>query len=174
MAAHFSRRRIITAGSAIAAGLLLARRAAAAVAAPHQKPVLTIGGKIGAPNAGDAAIFDMPTLESLGTTSFVTGNPWQDGQHTFEGVPLQALMDAVEAKGDTLQVTALNFYTAAFPKAGLADDGVILATKCDGAYMPVSDKGPLFVIYPFDDNTTLQHQMYYTRCVWQVARIDIV
>jgi hypothetical protein len=50
---------------------------------------------------------------------------------------------------------------------------VILALKRNGEYMPVRDKGPLFVIYPFDSKPELKTQTYYGRSVWQVAKIVV-
>ena len=50
---------------------------------------------------------------------------------------------------------------------------VILAVKRNGEYMPVRDKGPLFIIYPFDSNPELKSQTYYSRSVWQVAKIVV-
>jgi hypothetical protein len=49
----------------------------------------------------------------------------------------------------------------------------MLATKRDGNYMPVRDKGPLFIVYNYDSNTELQHQRFYSRSVWQVARMVV-
>ncbi|MCC2664519.1 MAG: oxidoreductase, partial [Geminicoccaceae bacterium] len=43
---------------------------------------------------------------------------------------------------------------------------VILALKRDGAYMPVRDKGPLFIVYPYDSSPELKHQNYYSRSAW--------
>jgi hypothetical protein len=51
--------------------------------------------------------------------------------------------------------------------------GVILALKRDGEYMTVRDKGPLFIVYPFDSDPELKVQKYYSRSVWQVARIEV-
>jgi hypothetical protein len=43
-------------------------------------------------------------------------------------------------------VTALNDYVTEIPAADARKFGVILALKRDGQYMPVSDKGPIFII----------------------------
>jgi hypothetical protein len=50
---------------------------------------------------------------------------------------------------------------------------VLLALKRDGEYMPVRDKGPLFIVYPFDSNPDLRHQRFYSRSAWQLARIVV-
>jgi hypothetical protein len=39
--------------------------------------------------------------------------------------------------------------------------------------MPVRDKGPLFVIYPYDSRPELKSQLYYGRSAWQVSKLVI-
>ena len=112
-------------------------------------------------------------LESLGMTSFVTKTPWYKEPSKFEGVPLEKLMSAVGASGDRIVVVALNDYSAELPMEDAKKYNVILALKRDGEYMGVRDKGPLFIVYPFDSDPDLQTLKFYTRSVWQIARIEI-
>ena len=49
----------------------------------------------------------------------------------------------------------------------------MLALKRNGAYMPVRDKGPLFIVYPYDSSPELKHQKYYSRSAWQVAKMIV-
>jgi hypothetical protein len=70
-------------------------------------------------------------------------------------------------------VTALNDYSSDIPFSDIAKYNVILATKQNGQYMSVRDKGPLFIVYPFDSDPELKHQTYYGRSVWQVSRITV-
>ena len=140
---------------------------------PAGKPILTVTGKIAVTNDSGKAVFDRQMIEALGETSFSTSTPWYDGAHKFEGVPLAKLLDSVGGAGDRLVVTALNDYVTEIPAADAREFGVILALKRDGQYMPVSDKGPIFIIYPFDSNSTLKAQVYYKRSAWQVSRIEV-
>ena len=43
----------------------------------------------------------------------------------------------------------------------------------DGKAMPVRDKGPLFIIYPFDRSEELRSERYYGRSAWQLRRIEV-
>ncbi|MFC5355810.1 molybdopterin-dependent oxidoreductase [Azospirillum himalayense] len=119
------------------------------------------------------AVFDRPMLEALGMVSFTTATPWYKEPVTFEGVPLARLMERVEARGETLTATALNDYTGEIPMDDVRNRKVILALKRDGAYMPVSDKGPLFIVYDFDHDPEANRQKYFARSVWQVARLTV-
>lgn len=160
------------------AGLLLGMAASPAFAAsllpaPASKPILTVSGRITQTNTEDAASFDRAMLESLEQDGFETTTPWYTGPVKFEGVRMSRLMEAVGASGTSVTAVALNDYTTDLPVADFAKYGVLLAMKRDGAYMPVSDKGPLFIVYPFDSTAKLKAQQYYNRSVWQVAKLIV-
>jgi hypothetical protein len=178
MQATFTRRKF--AGFVRAVGLTGAiglsgagRVSAAPLPRPQGKVVLTISGLIANFNDGDKAEFDMPLIESIGVVSFTTKTPWYHDPVTFSGVPMSRLLDFVGAKGTTLSVTALNDYATDIPLEDFKAHPVLLAMKRDGQYMPVRDKGPLFIVYNYDSNAELQHQRFYSRSAWQVVRMVV-
>ena len=132
--------------------------------------VLTIDGQI---DGGAARNFTIRQLESLEMVTIETSTPWHDGKVTFEGVPLRRLIEHVGASGKTAAISALNSYRTEIPLSDFTRYPVILATKQDGIHMPVSDKGPLFIIYPFDASKELKSELFYSRSAWQVRRITI-
>ena len=70
--------------------------------------------------------------------------------------------------------TALNDYETRIPVSDFMQFNVLLAIKRNGHYMPVSDKGPLFIVYPYDSNPELKTQKYYSRSAWQLASLEVV
>jgi hypothetical protein len=144
------------------------------LAKPAGAPILTISGKIGQTNDGAVARFDRPLLESLGTKSFITSTPWHDSPVQFEGVPMERVMQSVAASGQTIKAIALDDYACELPIADFARFGTLLALKMDGRYLTVKDKGPSFIIYPFDQFAELRSAKYYSRSVWQLASIDVI
>jgi hypothetical protein len=154
---------------------LLAATAARAepLSRPTGKPVLTISGRIGTTNIGDTAVLDRPMLEELGMTSFRTKTPWYTDPVIFEGVPMDVLMRRIQANGETAMVTALNDYASDIPVADFALYHPILALKRNGEYLEVRDKGPFFIVDPYDSVPELPSQKFYSRSPWQVARIEI-
>ena len=161
--------RIASIALALAAGAAKADQ----LASPAGAPILTISGEIGAKNLGKVAVFDRAMLEGMETTTVRTSTPWFKDVVEFQGVPMDKLMAAVGAKGEKVTVYALNDYRTEIPLQDLADHHAILAYKRDGRYMPVNDKGPLFIVYPYDSDATLQNQVYYSRSAWQVARMVV-
>ena len=170
-----NRRQFLSALSA--AGLIAALPrpsfAAESLPAPTGKVMLRITGSISNTNAEGAALFDRPMLEAIGMTSVETKTPWFTDRVRFEGVLMRQLMALIGASGTELKVRALNDYASEIPISDFATYDVILALKRNGNYMEISDKGPLFVVYPYDSAPELQSQKYYSRSPWQVAKMEV-
>lgn len=164
-------RRLVAVSFVALAALATAGVARADTPKPAGKPILTISGKVGAPDG--VAHFDREALERLGMVSFETKTPWHSGTVKFEGVPLRQLMKQVAAKGERVQAIALNDYSSEIPVEDFEKYNVLLALKRDGEYMPIRDKGPLFVVYPYDSDPELKSQKFYSRSVWQVKSLIV-
>lgn len=149
------------------------RASATSLPRPTGEVILTLRGAIANTNEKDAAVFDRAMLEALGSREIVTATPWYTGRVKFEGVPLADLMAAVGATGKTVKVTALNDYATTVPVSDFALHSQILAYKMNGEYMRVRDKGPLFIIYPYDSKPELRSDLYYARSAWQVRTMEI-
>jgi hypothetical protein len=167
-------RLISSIGAVVVMTLSSLAAAAGPLAPPKDKPILEITGSIGATNKDGAAVFDREMLESLGLETITTTTPWHKGPVTFEGVSMAKVMKTIEAKGKTVKALALNDYETQIPMEDFSKFNVILALKRDGEYMPVRDKGPLFIVYPYDSNPDLKSQTYYGRSAWQLKKLEIV
>ena len=143
------------------------------LAAPSGAVVLTVSGAISKPNTGHEAAFDLAMLEALPKKEIRTTTPWTDGVTTFEGFALKDLLGAVGATGETLHAVALNDYATDLP-ASDAERGVVIAYKVNGDYISVREKGPLWVIYPFDDQPDLKTETIYGRSIWQLTRLEVL
>ncbi len=86
---------------------------------------------------------------------------------------MHRLMAEVGATGSSLVAYALNDYSTEIPMEDFTRYPVMLALKRNGEYMPVRDKGPLFIVYPYDSSPELKHQKYYSRSAWQVAKMVV-
>lgn len=141
---------------------------------PTGDVVLTVTGAIDDTNAASAAEFDIAMLEKLPGRAATLETPWTQGKVTFSGPFMAELMKAVGAHGKTLRVTALNDYTVEVPLSDATDIKTILATKLNNEPMSVRDKGPLFLIYPFDLDHALYNEKYFSRSVWQIKAIEVI
>lgn len=117
---------------------------------------------------------DMAALEALGTETFETTTIWTEGVQTFQGVPLHHLTQEFSIEDGTLLATAINDYTVEIPVSDAVENGPIVALRMNGKEMSVRDKGPLWIIYPYDADEDYQTEVIYSRSIWQLDRIDIV
>ncbi|MFM2057278.1 MAG: hypothetical protein RLY71_1663 [Pseudomonadota bacterium] len=117
--------------------------------------------------------FDMAALERMAQRNIVTATPWYDRPHKFTGPLLRDVLAAAGAKGTMLKAIALNDYAVEIPVADAQKHDVIVARLLDDQPMPRREKGPLFIIYPFDEQTELRKQIYFTRCAWQLKEIEV-
>ncbi|NLH79787.1 MAG: hypothetical protein GX458_02935, partial [Phyllobacteriaceae bacterium] len=130
-------------------------------------------GKIAETNVDGAAVFDRAMLQALPGRVTETSTPWTKGVIRFAGPLGSAFLDAVGASGTTLHVVALNDYAVDVPIEDFRKWPVILAISKDGAPMSVRDKGPIFVIYPFDLDPSLYDERIFSRSAWQVKAIEV-
>lgn len=135
---------------------------------PTGPVILTVTGPDGA-----QAMFDLDMMESLDQTVTVVETPWYDGAQEFSGPLISDLMAHLGISGSELSVVAANDYTAAMPWSDIEDYPVILATRHNGNTMSLRDKGPLFVIYPFDTHPELRNEVVFSRSVWQVKAVKV-
>ena len=163
----------------LAAYFLIAGFAAAAqiahagFSAPTGPVILTIEGSIGG-DAGDGVVeLDIDMLEALPQREIRTETPWHEEAATFSGPMLSTLFDAAEGSGRIFRVVALNDYSADIPLDEIRKYPIILATRINGERIPVREKGPLFVIYPFSESPELYNELTFSRSVWQVDSVVI-
>ena len=141
--------------------------------APKGRTVLSVSGKIGATNKGDLAVFDMAMIEKLPQHSFTTRTPWYDKPVKFTGPLLKDVLALVKSSGTTLSAVAINDYKINIPIEDLGKHGVLMARLIDDKPIPVRSKGPLFVVYPFDNAAELRTSVYYERSIWQLKALDL-
>lgn len=165
--------RSLAAAAVLGLGLFPALAGAGTLAKPTGPIVLTVTGAIENTNAGSAAVFDMAMLDALPGRTAKVPTPWYESDRTFSGPLVSAVLDAVGAHGDALTVTAANNYSAELPVADATEHPVIFANRIDGKTFSVREKGPLFVIYPFDLDASLYDETHFGRSVWQVIAADV-
>lgn len=152
--------------------LLVSSAFAEELPAPTGEVILTVTGA-GVTNMDGAAALDLAMLEEMGATEIETSTIWTEGTQTFEGVPLDVLIDRLEIEGETLSAVAINDYAVEIPTSDAVEGGPIIAYKMNGNPMSVRDKGPLWVIYPYDADAAYQTEVIYSRSIWQLDRLNV-
>jgi len=144
-----------------------------AISEPAGRVVLVIDGNVSLTNAADSARFDMAMLKRIKTNTIKTETPWTEGIQTFEGPLLSDVLKAAGATGTSIRATAINDYAVSIPVSDIDKYSVILAHTLNGKAMPVREKGPLWIVYPWADNPGIRKETYYAKSIWQVKKLTI-
>lgn len=116
----------------------------------------------------DADLLALPQVE------FETTTTWTSGVNAFSGPSLKTLLDAVDEKPAKIRIYAINDYSVEFPVADIEDDAPILANRIDGEPFSIREKGPLWIVFPYDKSNKYQAERIYALSVWQVSRIVVL
>lgn len=143
---------------------------AANLPAPSGEPLLTVRG---ANVANGAAVFDRAMIEAMPATRITTKTIWTEGEQTFTGVTLKSLLEAVGAEGTTVRAIALNDYSVEIPMEEAMSGAPIVAYRQNGRLMPVRNKGPLWIIYPYDSSPRYRSEVIYSRSIWQLTTLAV-
>lgn len=117
---------------------------------------------------------ELHALDEMPQVEFTTSTIWTDGPVTFSGVPLKTVLGELAEGGSTLEMVALNDYKVTMPLDQLEDGVPIVATRMNGETMAVRDKGPYWVVFPYDSDSKYQSETVYAWSIWQLNRLNIV
>lgn len=153
-----------------AAPVAAAPLAAAPVAAAcDRKVILTVS----VPGQKDLS-FGLEDLRRLGATEVRTSTIWTRGLQDFRGVPLRTLIGDRCAGNCQLRATAVNDYSVTIPMAEITSQQAIVAYENNGTPMSLRDKGPLWIVYPYDSSRNFRTEIIYGRSIWQLDRIEVI
>jgi len=146
-----------------------------AIPAPTGEVVLKIDGKISQTNSGDTLQLDMATLESIGVVRYKVNDPFVKKNILYAGVLLAQLLKVAGAapEATTLTLWALDDYSTEMKISDADKWPVLLATRADGAYMPLDQNGPLISVWPFNNFPEIDHLTYDAQWLWALARITV-
>lgn len=114
-------------------------------------------------------------LESLPLYRVETTTFWPGDEGVFEGPLLSEVLRMVGLDGaDAIRVTALDDFTQNIPAEDWKRWPVIVATRHNGAAIPLRAKGPLRIVYPRDMDPALHEPVFRLRWVWLLKRIEVV
>lgn len=151
--------------AALAASLALFAGAPAALA---DEALLTVSFAGREPVA-----FSRAEIEALPVTRFATSTLWTEGVVEFAGVSLKDFLAEIGVAEGRLSAVAINDYAIEIPVSDAVAGGPLIAYEMNGRAMSPREKGPLWIVYPYDSNVDYQSETIYSRSIWQLARIDV-
>lgn len=145
-----------------------AAEAVQAAMRPEGPVLLTVSG------AGATDLhYDQALLDTLPAGEFTTSTIWTEGPQRFEGVFLHDLLTRLGVSAGTLRLTASNDYAITIPVAEIRAGEALLAFRRNGTEMTLRDKGPLWLVYPYDSSDDFRNEVIYSRSIWQLDRIGV-
>jgi hypothetical protein len=170
MTTSLTRRAALAGSAALALGP--SAHAEANLATPSGPVLLEVGGSIRLTNGGDQARLDRGMLNALSQTGFETSSPWMEKPARFDGIAGATLVEALGAFGREVVAVALNDYRVTIPFADFAPGGLLIASQVDGKPIPIRARGPLWIVYPFDSKPAFRSELFYSRSIWQLRRLE--
>ncbi len=126
--------------------------------------------------AAQVCSFTLADLDALPQKSIVTATTWNLQAAHFTGPRINDVLHSCKKRirPPQLRFVALNDYAVNIPYTDLKNWQPILASRINGKTFPVSQKGPLWVMYPVSDFPELQNLETDSKLIWQVTRIEAV
>lgn len=132
-----------------------------------ENPILTI-------THGDQTYqMDTESLRALPSESFTSSTIWTDGPQEFIGVPVLEILTRLGVETGHVKLTAANGYQIDVPVEHYLSNGALIAYERNGAPMTLRDKGPLWIVYPYDSEPRYQTEVIYANSIWQLDRIEV-
>ncbi|WP_375172852.1 molybdopterin-dependent oxidoreductase [Pseudooceanicola sp.] len=114
---------------------------------------------------------DATALRALPADSFVTETIWTEGEQAFTGVRMTELLNRLDIHSGQITLVAANDYQIRIDVEDFTPDGALLAYERNGAPMTLRDKGPVWLVYPYDADARFRTEIIYANSIWQLDRI---
>ncbi len=121
-----------------------------------------------------SAGFDIEALLTLPQQDIVTETIWTSGAETFSGPALSDVLKAAGAGDGDLRLVALNDYAVKIPREVVEETLPIVAVLRDGERFGVRDKGPLWIIFPYDAEPRFRNEQIFAYSIWQLVSIEVL
>ena len=144
-----------------------------ALPVPAGPVVLEISGRLRRTTDGKVARFDREALQRLPRTAIETTTPWTTGPQRFAGVSLKDLMETVGAQGSEVSAVAINDYRVVIPLQEAIRDGALVAFEANGEPLPVRNRGPLWIVFAYDQSPRLRGEQILSRSIWQLKVLEV-
>lgn len=113
-------------------------------------------------------------LSALPQVSFTTSTIWTTESVTFSGPSLASVLEAVGAQDGALSMVAVNDYKVEMPRSLVEEEVPVVANRINGEPFSIRDKGPLWVVFPYDADARFQTEEIYSFSIWQLTQIQVV
>lgn len=129
--------------------------------------------KITDSNGSPLAVLDRDTIEATGMQSIKTVTPWTNGVVHFEGSPIQDVLAQSGITGRNVTALAFDDYAVSISAETIAEYAPIIATRLNGEFLTLDDKGPFWIIFDFDDIPEERSTELWSQAVWHLIEFEV-
>ncbi|MBY4893888.1 oxidoreductase [Rhodobacteraceae bacterium N5(2021)] len=125
-------------------------------------------------STGPFVNLDDSDLSALPQMEFETTTQWTTGSLRFSGPLLSDLLDFYGAGSGDLRLTAINDYSVDLSRDLVTPEAPIVANRINGEPFSRRDKGPFWVVYPYDRAVEFRTEQTFAASVWQLSQITVL
>lgn len=111
---------------------------------------------------------------AMSDQQMVTQTPWTDGTLTFRGAPLEAVLALAGIDDGWVNARGLNNYSVNVPVDQALAARAFLAVHMNGELMRIKDKGPFWIVFPWDEHPELLTREIRAWSVWQLQALSVL
>ncbi len=142
---------------------------ARSAAAHNDDPLFEVAG----PDGAVRLAVTETVIARLRPVSYQAILPGTDRQpKAVTGPLLRDVLREAGLEGYSVVARGLDRYEMKIPAADYLTFDMVVAVAIDGERLTVRRRGPAWLVYPSVDHPKLQGELYQSRSVWQLIRID--
>jgi hypothetical protein len=122
-------------------------------------------------NTDSGIVLTDEDLQELPQVNITTDTPWTETAMTYQGPTLWSVLEKTDLISNDLNLVALNDYSIRLNSDRITQEWPIIARLKNGKPMSVREKGPYWLMFPFDENKELQTETFYALSIWQLSKI---
>ena len=160
-------------GTVVVAGAvaLVAGMTVVSLDARAEGDVLTISGRISGED--DAHMLSLDELGDFPGHVVTTSTIWTEGEQVFRGISGADLAERFAADGVTeVHAVAVNDYEVVIPFDIFSAQTTLIAYERNGSPMSVREKGPLWIVFPYDQDPSFRADSFRSYSIWSLTRVE--
>lgn len=115
--------------------------------------------------------FTLADLDALPQQDFTTSTIWTTEPTRFSGPSLSAVMETSGLIAEVLTLRAANDYSITMNTSMLEENAPIVATRINGKTFGLRERGPLWVVFPYDAASRYRSEHTFASSIWQLTDV---
>jgi len=116
-------------------------------------------------------VFKLTDLDALPQQQFTTSTIWTTEPTAFSGPALADVMASSGLSAEALTLRAVNNYSITMNSSTLEENAPVVATRINGKTFSVRERGPLWVVFPYDADSRYRSEHTFAASIWQLTDI---